>query len=62
MEFDRLAWDSYRELAPGQRLVRQGSGFVTKHHANRLAVLEWIASGSKGATQVITSDVSDADD
>ncbi|HQL63886.1 MAG TPA: DEAD/DEAH box helicase family protein [bacterium] len=38
-EFDRLAWENYKELAPGQRI---GPGktivfAITKHHAARLA-------------------------
>jgi type I restriction enzyme R subunit len=37
-EFDRLAWESYRELAPKQK-VGPGKAIVfalTKHHASRL--------------------------
>ena len=38
-EFDRLAWENYKELAPGQKI---GPGktivfAITKHHAARLA-------------------------
>jgi type I restriction enzyme R subunit len=38
-EFDRLAWENYRELAPGQD-VGPGKAVIfaiTKHHAARLA-------------------------
>lgn len=65
-EFDRLAWENYQELAPGQRI---GPGKVivfaiTKHHAARLAQhLNDLHPEHKGRyAEVITSDVSDADD
>lgn len=64
-EFDRLAWDSYRELAPGQK---DGPGktvvfAITKHHAGRLAhYLNQLHPEHKGRyAEVITSDVADAD-
>ena len=64
-EFDRLAWQSYKELAPGQRL---GPGkaivfAITKHHAARLAqYLNELHPEHKGRyAEVITSDVTDAD-
>ncbi|MBI1930309.1 DEAD/DEAH box helicase family protein [Candidatus Poribacteria bacterium] len=63
-EFDRLAWDHYQELAPGQK-VGPGKGIVfaiTKHHAARLAqYLNELHPEHKGQyAQVITSDVADA--
>ncbi len=65
-EFDRLAWQSYKELAPGQKL---GPGkaivfAITKHHAARLAqYLNQLHPEHKGRyAEVITSDVADADD
>jgi type I restriction enzyme R subunit len=65
-EFDRLAWETYRELAPGQK-VGPGKTIVfaiTKHHAARLAeALNALHPDLKGRyAQVITSDVPDAND
>lgn len=65
-EFDRLAWENYKELAPGQKT---GPGktivfAITKHHAARLAhYLNELHPELKGQyAEVITSDVADADD
>lgn len=65
-EFDRLAWQNYKELAPGQK---DGPGkaivfAITKHHAARLTeYLNELHPEHKGNyATVITSDVSDADD
>jgi len=65
-EFDRLAWENYKELAPGQKT---GSGkaivfAITKHHAARLAhYLNELHPEHKGLyAEVITSDVANADD
>lgn len=65
-EFDRLAWDNYKELAPGQKI---GPGktivfAITKHHAARLAhYLNELHPEMKGQyAEVITSDVANADD
>lgn len=65
-EFDRLAWQSYKELAPGQK---NGPGksvvfAITKHHAARLAqYLNDLHPEHKGRyAEVITSDVANADD
>lgn len=65
-EFDRLAWQSYKELAPGQK---NGPGksvvfAITKHHAARLAqYLNDLHPEYKGRyAEVITSDVANADD
>jgi type I restriction enzyme R subunit len=63
-EFDTLAWQSYRELAPGQK-AGPGKAVVfaiTKHHAARLAVaLNQLHPEHKGAyAEVITSDIADA--
>lgn len=65
-EFDRLAWENYRELAPGQKI---GPGktivfAITKHHAARLAhYLNELHPELKGQyAEVITSDVVHADD
>ncbi len=65
-EFDRLAWQNYKELAPGQK---EGPGkaivfAITKHHAARLAeYLNALHPEHKGNyAAVITSDVADADD
>lgn len=65
-EFDRLAWESYRELAPGQQ---PGPGksivfAITKHHAARLALyLNGLHSEHKGRyAEVITSDVAAPDE
>lgn len=65
-EFDRLAWENYKELAPGQR-VGPGKAIVfaiTKHHATRLTeYLNALHPECQGRyAEVITSDVSDADD
>ncbi len=65
-EFDRLAWQSYKELAlkqkagPGKAVVFA----ITKHHAARLAqYLNDLHPEHKGRyAEVITSDVSNADD
>jgi type I restriction enzyme R subunit len=65
-EFDRLAWENYKDLAPGQKL---GPGkavvfAITKHHAARLAqYLNELHPEHKGRyAEVITSDVADAND
>jgi len=65
-EFDRLAWENLKELAPGQKT---GPGktivfAITKHHAARLAhFLNELHPELKGQyAEVITSDVADADD
>lgn len=65
-EFDRLAWENYKELAPGQKI---GPGktivfAITKRHAARLAYyLNTLHPELKGQyAQVITSDVADAND
>ncbi len=65
-EFDRLAWENYKELAPGQR-IGPGKAIVfaiTKHHAARLAYyLNELHPDLKGRyAEVITSDVADPDD
>ena len=65
-EFDRLAWENYKELAPGQK-TGPGKAIVfaiTKHHAARLAYyLNELHPELKGQyAQVITSDVANADD
>ncbi|MGC8732027.1 MAG: DEAD/DEAH box helicase family protein, partial [Halothiobacillaceae bacterium] len=65
-EFDRLAWQNYQELAPGQK-VGPGKTVVfaiTKHHAARLAqYLNELHPEHKGRyAEVITSDVANADD
>lgn len=64
-EFDRLAWESYKELAPGQKT---GPGktvvfAISKHHATRLTqYLNELHPEHKGNyAVVITSDVSDPD-
>jgi type I restriction enzyme R subunit len=64
-EFDRLAWEQYLELAPGQE---PGPGkaivfAITKHHAARLAqYLNALHPELKGSyAEVITSDVADPD-
>ena len=64
-EFDRLAWENYKELAPGQE-TGPGKAIVfaiTKHHAARLAqYLNELHPEHKGRyAEVITSDVSDPD-
>lgn len=65
-EFDRLAWDNYQELAPGQK-ISPGKSIVfalTKNHAARLTrYLNELHPECKGNyAQVITSDVANADD
>lgn len=65
-EFDRLAWETYKEQAPGQE-TGPGKAIVfaiTKHHAARLAqYLNELHSECKGRyAEVITSDVVNADD
>jgi len=64
-EFDRLAWESYKELAPKQK---DGPGkaivfALTKHHASRLAqYLNALQPEHDGRyAEVITSDIPDAD-
>ena len=64
-EFDRLAWESYRDLAPGQS---PGPGksivfAITKHHAARLAqyLNERHPKHAGRYAEVITSDTSDPD-
>lgn len=65
-EFDRLARENFKELAPGQKT---GPGktivfAITKHHAARLAhYLNELHPELKGQyAEVITSDVANADD
>lgn len=65
-EFDRLAWENYKELAPRQK---SGPGkavvfAITKHHAARLAqYLNELHPEHQGRyAEVITSDVADAND
>jgi type I restriction enzyme R subunit len=63
-EFDRLAWQNYKDLAPGQK-IGPGKAVVfaiTKHHAARLAqYLNELHPEHKGRyAEVITSDVADA--
>lgn len=65
-EFDRLAWENYKDLAPNQK-IGPGKAIVfaiTKHHAARLAhYLNELHPELKGRyAEVITSDVADADD
>ena len=65
-EFDRLAWESYKELAPGQK-TGPGKSIVfaiTKHHAARLTqYLNELHPECKGNyATVITSDVPNADE
>ena len=65
-EFDRLARENYKELAPGQTTA-PGKTIVfaiTKHHAARLAqYLNELHPECKGKyAEVITSDVMNADD
>lgn len=64
-EFDHLAWESYKELAPKQK---DGPGkaivfALTKHHASRLAqYLNALHPEHDGRyAEVITSDIQDAD-
>lgn len=64
-EFDRLAWESYQDLAPGQK-VGPGKAVVfaiTKHHAARLAqyLNERHPEHKGNYAVVITSDVADPD-
>ncbi len=63
-EFDRLAWENYRDLAPGQK-IGPGKGIVfaiSKHHAARLCqYLNELHPEHKGRyAEVITSDIPDA--
>ncbi|THD09656.1 type I restriction endonuclease subunit R [Rhodanobacter lindaniclasticus] len=65
-EFDRLAWDNYKELAPSQQ-VGPGKSVIfaiTKHHAARLAqYLNELHPEHKGRyAEVITSDIVDPAD
>lgn len=65
-EFDRLAWETYLELAPGQK-IGPGKSIVfaiTKRHAARLAYnLNKLHPELQGQyAEVITSDVANADD
>ena len=65
-EFDRLAWENYEELAPGQR-IGPGKSIIfaiTKHHAARLAdYLNQLHPEHQGRyAEVITSDVASADE
>jgi type I restriction enzyme R subunit len=65
-EFDRLAHEQYRTLAPGQKTA-PGKTIVfaiTKHHAARLAqYLNELHPEQQGRyAEVITSDLADADD
>jgi type I restriction enzyme R subunit len=65
-EFDRLAWENYQELAPGQS-IGPGKSIVfalTKNHAARLTrYLNELHPECKGRyAEVITSDVANADD
>jgi len=64
-EFDRIAWETYEELAPRQ-MTGPGKAIVfaiTKHHAARLAqYLNELHPEHKGRyAEVITSDVTDPD-
>lgn len=65
-EFDKLAHENYKDLAPGQK---DGPGksvvfAITKHHAARLAqYLNELHPEHKGKyAEVITSDIADAED
>lgn len=65
-EFDRLAWENYQNLAPGQQ-IGPGKAIIfaiTKHHAARLAYyLNELHPECKGRyAEVITSDVPNAED
>jgi type I restriction enzyme R subunit len=65
-EFDRLAWENFKELAPNQK-IGPGKAIVfaiTKHHASRLTqYLNDLHPDLKGRyAELITSDVVDADD
>ncbi|HRH40161.1 MAG TPA: DEAD/DEAH box helicase family protein [Pyrinomonadaceae bacterium] len=64
-EFDRLAWNTYKELAPNQK-IGPGKSIIfaiNKHHAARLAYhLNQLHPEHQGRyAEVITSDVADAD-
>ncbi len=65
-EFDRLAWENYKELAPGQKIAPGKSIIfaITKNHAARLArYLNELHPEYKGRyAEVITSDVYNADE
>jgi type I restriction enzyme, R subunit len=65
-EFDHLAWENYKELAPG---LREGPGkaivfSLTKHHASRLAnYLNALHPEYNGKyAEVITSDIQGSDE
>lgn len=65
VEFDRLAWETYKELAPKQK---EGPGKaivfgLTKHHASRLAYhLNQLHPEHDGRyAEIITSDIPDAE-
>lgn len=65
-EFDRLAWQTYREQAPGQKI---GPGktivfAITKHHAARLCsyLNELHPECNGNYASIITSDVPDVED
>ena len=65
-EFDRLAWENFCDIAPGQK-IGPGKAIVfaiTKHHAARLAqYLNELHPEHKGRyAEVITSDVPNADE
>lgn len=65
-EFDQLAWDSYKDLAPRQK-IGPGKAVVfaiTKHHAARLTqYLNDLHPEHKGRyAEVITSDIPNADE
>ncbi|MBW1793320.1 MAG: DEAD/DEAH box helicase family protein [Deltaproteobacteria bacterium] len=64
-EFDRLAWENYQELAPGEK-IGPGKAIIfaiTKHHAALGYYLNEMHPECKGRyAQVITSDVANADD
>jgi type I restriction enzyme R subunit len=65
-EFDRLAWDNYKSLAPGQK-TEPGKAIVfaiTKHHAARLTqYLNELHPEREGRyAEVITSDIPNADE
>lgn len=64
--FDRLAWETYRDMAPDQK-IGPGKAIIfaiTKHHAAQLARhLNSMHPEHKGRyAEVITSDVANADD
>ena len=65
-EFDKIAWENYKQLAPGQQ---KGPGktivfAITKNHATRLAeILNNLHPELRGQyAEVITSDVANADE